>query len=41
LTTRFPDIKIDEFVVMSNHVHGIVIVRNNEYGKSKDNYPYQ
>ena len=26
LTTHFPDIILDEFVVMPNHVHGIVVI---------------
>jgi putative transposase len=26
---HFPDVKLDEFVVMPNHVHGVIVIRSN------------
>ncbi|MBS3920794.1 MAG: transposase [Deltaproteobacteria bacterium] len=26
LEARFPDIKLDEFIIMSNHIHGIIFI---------------
>jgi putative transposase len=28
LQTRFPDIQTDTFIVMPNHIHGIIIIKN-------------
>lgn len=30
LDARYPDVETDEFVVMPNHVHGIIVIRRND-----------
>jgi len=34
LPTRFPFIELDQFVVMPNHVHGIIVLTNSTSGRS-------
>lgn len=29
IPTHFPNIKLDEFIIMPNHIHGIIIIENN------------
>jgi len=32
IPTHFPFVKLDEFIIMPNHIHGIIIIDNN-YGR--------
>jgi len=32
ITAHFPDVKLDEFIIMPNHIHGIIIIENNIVG---------
>lgn len=36
LSTRFSNIELDEFVIMPNHVHGIIIINSSGSGASPD-----
>ncbi|MFA6081640.1 MAG: transposase [Patescibacteria group bacterium] len=33
---HFPDVELDEFVIMPNHVHGIIIIYNSQYVGNKN-----
>jgi len=30
IADRFPDVELDEFIVMPNHIHGILIIENDD-----------
>jgi len=32
IPAHFPDVKSDEFIIMPNHIHGIIIIENNIVG---------
>jgi len=32
ITAHFPDVKLDEFIIMPNHIHGIIIIENPTVG---------
>ena len=34
IVIHFPDVKLDEFIVMPNHIHGIIIIENNIVGNN-------
>lgn len=36
LCTRYPYVKLDEFIVMPNHLHGIIIINDNNVGTGRD-----
>jgi putative transposase len=33
LPVHFMNIELDEFVVMPNHIHGIIVIKENDYGR--------
>jgi REP element-mobilizing transposase RayT len=37
---HFPDIKIDEYVIMPNHVHGIIVIHSNITSEQLDNIDF-
>ncbi len=37
ITKHRPEIELDEFVVMPNHIHGIIIIKTNENNESQYN----
>jgi len=37
IPTQFPFVELGDFVVMPNHVHGILIINNAEYDNGNDN----
>lgn len=38
---HFPFVKLEEFVIMPNHVHGIIIINKPDDGKSNDERPVE
>ena len=34
IVIHFPDVKLDEFIIMPNHIHGIIIIENNIVGNN-------
>jgi REP element-mobilizing transposase RayT len=38
IPNHFPFVELDEFVIMPNHVHGIVIIRNNMHNVETQNF---
>ena len=35
IPAHFPDAKLDEFIIMPNHIHGIIIIENKTVGNKK------
>src|SRR5947208_995258 len=38
LPERFPDIELDQFVIMPNHLHGIISIVGEQFITSNDSY---
>ena len=41
IPAHYPDVKLDVFIIMPNHVHGILIIENNTDTRAQDIVPLQ